>query len=96
VYCPFDSSFFQQNAGCAPRLEQIRATPGASTAKLPGSKTAARPAKRAFTTTREQKAALLNLRAAALDQNDQHDNSQHTGNNLNDGGTIHIQSSFPQ
>jgi hypothetical protein len=45
---------------------------------------------------RRKKAALLDLRAAALDQNDQHGHSQHTGNNLNDEGTIHIQSSFPQ
>jgi hypothetical protein len=65
-------------------------------AKLPARKIADWPAKRACTAPPEQKAALLDLRAAALDQNDQHDNSQHTGNNLNDGGTIHIQSSFPQ
>jgi hypothetical protein len=65
-------------------------------AKLPVRKIVDRPAKRAFTTPPAQKAALLDLRAAALDQNDQHDHSQHTGNNLNDEGTIHIQSSFPQ
>jgi hypothetical protein len=65
-------------------------------AKLPARKIADRPAKRAFTTPPVQKAALLDLRAATLDQNDQHDNNQHTGNNLNDCGTFHIQSSFPQ
>jgi hypothetical protein len=40
-----NSSFFQQNAGCAPRFEQTRATPGAIMAKYPVRKTAGWPAK---------------------------------------------------
>ena len=92
----YNSSFFQQNAGCAPRFEQIRATPGANMAKLPARKIVDRPAKRAFTTPPVQKAALLDLCAAALDQNNDSDDNQHTGSNPDNHGTIHIQSSFPQ
>jgi hypothetical protein len=51
---------------------------------------------RAFTAPRGQYAALLDLGAATLDQNDQHDYNQRSAYDLNDGGTIHIQFSFPQ
>jgi Zn-dependent metalloprotease len=65
-------------------------------AKLPARKSVDRPAKLAFTTPPVQKAALLDLRAATLDQNDQHDNNQHTGDYPDNHGTVHINSSFPQ
>jgi hypothetical protein len=37
---------------------------------------------------------LLNLCAAALNQYGQNDDNQHTGNNPNDQGTVHNNSSF--
>jgi hypothetical protein len=40
------------------------------------------------------KARLLNPRTAALDQNDQNDNKQDTGNNLNHRGASHLNSPF--
>ena len=39
-------------------------------------------------------AGLLNLRTAALDKNAQHDGKQHTGNDANNGGLIHVESPF--
>jgi hypothetical protein len=49
-----NSSFFQQNSGCAPRFEQTRATPGAIMAKYPVRKTAGWPAKHTFSRCRHQ------------------------------------------
>lgn len=40
--------------------------------------------------------ALLDPCAASLDQYNQNDENQHTGNNPDDHGSIHIDSSFPQ
>jgi hypothetical protein len=39
--------------------------------------------------------ALLNPRAATVDQNSQDDNNQHAGNYPGDRDSIHIDSSFP-
>jgi hypothetical protein len=50
----------------------------------------------AFTAPPGQYAALLDLGAATLDQNDQHNYDQHSAYDLNDGGTVHVQFSFPQ
>jgi hypothetical protein len=55
-----------------------------------------RQANRAYTAPPQQFAALLDPRAASLYQNDQHKYSQHSAYDLNDGGIIHIQFSFPQ
>jgi len=55
------SSFFQQNSGCAPRFEQIRATPGAIMAKYPVRKTAGWPAKRTFSRCRRNQNFLRYL-----------------------------------
>jgi hypothetical protein len=65
-------------------------------AKSPSRKTTGQPAKRAFSASPGQYAALLDLGAATLDQNDQHDHNECRAYNLNDGGTFHIQFSFPQ
>jgi hypothetical protein len=54
------------------------------------------PAKRAFCAPPEQYVALLDPRAATLDQNDQHDYDQRSAYDLNDGGAFHIQFSFLQ
>jgi hypothetical protein len=35
---------------------------------------------------------LLNPRATTLDQDDQHDNKKHPGNNPDNRGTVHIDS----
>jgi hypothetical protein len=40
------------------------------------------------------KAVLLDARAAALDQDNQHNDKQHTGNNPNNRGTVHCNSPF--
>jgi hypothetical protein len=45
---------------------------------------------------RQAQAVLLDSRAAALNQNDQDDDKQHSGNNLDNGASFHIDSSFPQ
>jgi hypothetical protein len=50
----------------------------------------------AFTAPPGQYIALLDLGAATLDQDDQHDYNQRSGCDLHDGGTFHIQFSFPQ
>jgi hypothetical protein len=91
-----NSSFFQQNVCCAPRFEQLRATPGAMMAKSPVRKTADRPEAHAFTSPPEQNAALLDPRAASLDQNDQQDNCQSAAYDLDDECSVHCDSSFPQ
>jgi hypothetical protein len=40
------------------------------------------------------KSELLDPSAAALDQNSQNDDNQHSGNNPNDRGSVHLNSSF--
>jgi len=40
-------------------------------------------------------AHLLGMRAATLDQDNQNDDNQHTGNNPDDRGSVHDNSSFP-
>jgi hypothetical protein len=45
-------------------------------------------------TGRFVKAELLDLSASALDQNNQHDNEKHTGNNLDNCGLVHVESPF--
>jgi hypothetical protein len=40
------------------------------------------------------KAVLLNSRAAALNQNDQHDDKENTGNYPDDRGIVHLNSPF--
>jgi hypothetical protein len=65
-------------------------------AKSPARKTTSQPAKRAFCAPPGKNATLLDLGAATLDQNDQHDYNQRTAYDLNDGGTFHIRFSFPQ
>jgi hypothetical protein len=79
-----------------PGLSETRATPGAKNGETfspqdcgPASKT------RTFTAEPEQSTALLDSRAATLDQNDQHDDSQHAAYDL-DRSNAHIGSSFPQ
>jgi hypothetical protein len=39
-------------------------------------------------------ALLLDLRAAALDQDNQHDDEKHAGNNPDNHGLVHIESPF--
>jgi hypothetical protein len=62
----------------------------------PSRKTAGQPAKRTVSALPERYAMLLDLRAATLDQNDQHDYNERSAYDLNDGGTIHVQFSFLQ
>jgi len=40
------------------------------------------------------KLALLDASAAALNQDDQHNDEENTGGNLNDRGRVHLKSSF--
>jgi hypothetical protein len=49
----------ENDTGCAPRLEQMRATPGANTAKYPTRKTSVRPAKCAIKTPPNKKLCYL-------------------------------------
>jgi hypothetical protein len=44
---------------------------------------------------RQAQAVLLDSRAAALNQNDQDDDKQHSGDNLDYRASFHIDSSFP-
>jgi hypothetical protein len=45
---------------------------------------------------RQAQTALLDPSAAALNQNDQDDDKQHSGDNLDNRASFHIDSSFPQ
>jgi len=70
---------------CAPQLRK------------PQSAIAFRAASHAQThhAARKDTPELLDPCAAALDQYNQNDDNQHAGNNPNDCGTIHVDSSFP-
>jgi hypothetical protein len=72
-----------------PGLSETRAAPGAKkNGETSGPQNADRPAKRAFSAPPVQNAALLDPRAAALDQNEQYDYSQHSASNLDDLCTV--------
>ncbi|MGD0902301.1 MAG: hypothetical protein ABR924_05085 [Terracidiphilus sp.] len=95
----FNFPFLQQQAAFIPQPEPCKSADGARASRRPAQKTAeavgkARDVSRRRRNTRA--VALLDPCAAALDQNDKHDDKQNAGNNPNDRNTVHFRFLLPQ